>query len=247
MNKLLKKMSDKCDFYCLSFKNPERKSAMEHRFQKLGVDAFIHLGVGFDDERIAGRDLHDHSKRCWSFTYGHFDLIREFYFTSEKEYGIFCEDDIFIRKDFIQQLPKIIENFESMNLDLLLLGYLTPYTIDENYPGTHLKKQASDSSHPFSYYSFSDSIWGAQMYMLSKAQAGFLLSKYSPPYADLSINNSSMKPFNSDWTITKEGNRALIYPMIALEDGKTQYDDISQYILHQECHHTNYIKDLFYE
>ena len=103
-------MSDKCDFYCLSFQNPERKAAMENRFKNLGVDIFMYHGVTFDDERIAGRDLDHHTKRAWSFTCGHFDLIREFYFNTEKEYGIFCEDDIYIRKDFIVQLPKIIDN-----------------------------------------------------------------------------------------------------------------------------------------
>ena len=240
-------MAEKCGFYCLSYKNPERKAAMENRFKNLGVDVFMYDGVSLDDERIVGRDIHDHSKRCWSFTYGHFDLIREFYFNSEKEYGIFCEDDIYIRKDFIDHLPKIIENFEAMKLDLLLLGYLSQHTLNEKYPGMYLKETIVNDEHPFSYYTYPDSIWGAQMYMLSKMQASALLDKYSPPYADLSIGNSSMKSFNSDWTITKEGNRALIYPMFALEDGKTKYADQGQYILHQECHMAHYIKDLFYE
>jgi hypothetical protein len=240
-------MVEKCGFYCLSFQNPERKSAMEERFQKLGVEVFMYPGVTFDDERIFGRDIHHHTKRTWSFTYGHFDLIREFYFNSENEYGIFCEDDIFIRKDFIQHLPKLIENFEAMHLDLLLLGYLTQYTIDKNHHGIYPKGPSATEDHPFSYYNLPDSIWGAQMYMLSRNQAWELITKYSPPYADLTITNSSMIPFNSDWTITKEGNRALIFPMIALEDGKTQYIDGGQHNYHQECHHNNYVKDLFHE
>jgi hypothetical protein len=240
-------MTDKCGFYCLSFQNPERKAAMENRFEKLGVDIFMYPGVTFDDERIEGRILDHHTKRTWSFTYGHFDLIREFYFNSEKEYGVFCEDDIFIRKDFIEHLPKIINNFETMNLDLLLLGYLTQYTIDENHSGIYLKGPKSTSDHPFSYYNLPDFIWGAQMYMLSRKQAWELIGKYSPPYADISLTNHSMTPFNSDWTITKEGNRALLYPMIALEDGKTKYLDGGQHNYHQECHHNNYEPELFYE
>ena len=83
-------MVEKCGFYCLSFQNPERKSAMEERFQKLGVEVFMYPGVTFDDERIFGRDIHHHTKRTWSFTYGHFDLIREFYFNSEKVLFINC-------------------------------------------------------------------------------------------------------------------------------------------------------------
>jgi hypothetical protein len=240
-------MTDKCDFYCLSFQNPERKAAMENRFKNLGVDIFMYDGVTFDDERIAGRDLHPHIKRTWSFTYGHFDLIREFYFNSEKEYGVFCEDDIFIRKDFIQHLPRIITNFELLNLDMLLLGYLTEYPIDNNFPGFCQKGPSPNDEHPFSYFAFPDSIWGAQMYMLTKKQAGVLINKYAPPYADLSVANSSMTPFNSDWTITKEGNRALIYPMIAIEDGKTVYVDGGQQNYHQDCHKINYVDGLFYE
>jgi hypothetical protein len=242
-------MTEKCGLYCLSFQNPERKSAMENRFKNLGVDVFMYPGITFEDERIKGRELHEHTKRTWSFTYGHFDLIREFYFNSEMEYGIFCEDDVFIRKDFIEQLPQIIVNFEAMNLDLLLIGYLTTHKIDSQDSEFHLKEPnlISNENHPFTYHNYPDSIWGAQMYMLSRTQAYNLITKYSPPYADLAITNKSLKPFNSDWTITKEGNRAIIYPMIALEDGKTQYIDGGQYNYHQDCHNANYIKDTFYE
>jgi hypothetical protein len=83
--------------------------------------------------------------------------------------------------------------------------------------------------------------------MLTKKQAGTLINKYAPPYADLSIKNGAMTPFNSDWTITKEGNHALIYPMIAIEDGKTTYLDGGQQNYHQDCHRCNYVEGLFYE
>lgn len=152
-------MAENCGFYCLSFQNPERKNAMQNRFDQLGVDVFMYPGVTFDDERIAGRDIVPHVKRCWSFTYGHFDLLREFYFNSEKEYGIFCEDDIYIRKDLIEQLPKIIENFKELNLDLLLLGYLTTHVISKSLDEFNLKKE-SNSDHPFGYYNYPDSVWG---------------------------------------------------------------------------------------
>lgn len=240
-------MVEKCDFYCLSFQNEKRKTAMENRFKNLGIDAYIYEGVTFNDERIARRDLNAITKRVWSFTYGHFDIIREFYFNSEKEYGIFCEDDIIIRKDFAEQLPKIIENFEKMNLDMLLLGYLTQYMIDKNNCNFYLKGPDATEEHPFSYHNLPNFIWGAQMYLLSRKQAGELIHKYAPPYADLTLTNSSLNPFNSDWTITKEGNRALIFPMMAIEDGKTKYSDNGQQNFHDECHKNNYVEGLFYE
>ena len=32
-------------------------------------------------------------------------------------------------------------------------------------------------------------------------------------------------PFSADWSITKEGKRCIVYPMLAIEDGLTNYDD----------------------
>jgi len=240
-------MAEQCDFYCLSYKNPERKEAMENRFEKLGINIFIYPGVEFEDERIVGRKIQEQTKRTWSFTYGHFDNIREFYFNSDKKYGIFCEDDIFIRKDFIEHLPQIIKNIEKMKLDMLLLGYLFKEKIEHNNEGFYLKEPDSTEEHPFSYYNYPNSVWGAQMYMLTREQAGILVEKYSPPYADFSLENKTLTSFNADWTFTKDGNRALIYPMMAIEDGKTIYEDGGQHNFHIDCHKINYVKDLFYE
>jgi GR25 family glycosyltransferase involved in LPS biosynthesis len=227
---------ENCDFYCLSFNNPERKKAMENRFSNLGINAFFSDGVSFEDDRIKNSNGH---KRTLSFTYGHLDLIKEFYFNSEKDYGIICEDDIIIRKNLIEQMHFIVKNFKKMNLDLLLLGYLLNYKFNSY--------ESVNEEHPFNYYSYPDSIWGAQMYMISKKQAHYLIKTYSPPYAELTLSNTNLKPFNSDWIFTKEGKRALIYPLIAIEDGKTKYDNQSQQTFHDECFNFNYIKDTFYE
>jgi GR25 family glycosyltransferase involved in LPS biosynthesis len=215
-----------CDFYCLSFNNKERKEAMEERFNKLGISAFIYSGVSHDDPRIKDSKQ---DKRTLSFTYGHLDLINEFYFKSDKEYGIICEDDIIIRKDFTEQLPIIVKNFKDMKLDLLLLGCLLNCSIQE------YKMEENN------YYRYDDNIWGAQMYMITKKQAFYLIKKFSYPYCEK--NNS--KPFNSDWIFTKEGNRALIYPLMAIEDGKSKYEDHGQQVFHDECHMFNYIPGLF--
>jgi len=53
------------------------------------------------------------------------------------------------------------------------------------------------------------------------------------------------KPFSADWTITKDGNRALIFPMLAVEDGKTRNCDSGQDIFHQSCHLYNYNPETF--
>jgi GR25 family glycosyltransferase involved in LPS biosynthesis len=215
-----------CDFYCLSFNNKERKEAMEERFNKLGISAFIYSGVSYNDPRI--KDSKE-DKRILSFTYGHLDLINEFYFKSDKEYGIICEDDIIIRKDFTEKLPTIVKNFKDMKLDLLLLGCLLNCSIQE------------DKMEENNYYRYDDNIWGAQMYMITKKQAFYLIKKFSYPYCE----KHKSKPFNSDWIFTKEGNRALIYPLMAIEDGKSKYEDQGQQVFHDECHRFNYIPDLF--
>jgi len=231
---------EECDFYCLSYKNPERKQSMENRFKQLGINAFISDGVSFDDPRIKNSKGY---KRTLSFTFGHLDLIKDFYFLSDKEYGVICEDDIFIRKDFVKQLPIIIQNFKKMKLDVLLLGYLLNYNINFQLKETEFNKE----EHPFDYYSFPDNFWGAQSYIISKKHANYLIKKFSYPYSELSIENKKLKPFNADWCFTKEGNRALIYPPICIEDGKTIYEDSSQQIFHDSCHKFCYKENIFYD
>ena len=225
------------DIYCLSFNNPTRRTAMEYRFNQLGVKVCISEGVSVDDEKIRGRNMSDNEQKAWSIAYGHLSMMKEFYFNSNKPYGIFCEDDIYIRKDFLTQLPHCIVNFEERGLDTLLLGYLTCWDVSR-YP------KVSDE-HPFSYSPYDDNIWGTQMYMLSRNQAWYLINKYSPPYADLSRVNNDMKPFSADWVFTKEGNRALIYPPLVIEDGKTKYKDEGQQIFHDRCHVHSYVEGLF--
>ena len=119
-------MNSNYDIYCLSFKNPIRKSQMDDRFQELNLRYTFHEGVGMDDPRI----FNNGGGGCWCCMLGHIDMIKNFYENSEKEYGIFCEDDIYIHKDFCKVLPDIIKDFNLMNLDVLLLGYLTQFKIE---------------------------------------------------------------------------------------------------------------------
>jgi hypothetical protein len=43
-------------------------------------------------------------------------------------------------------------------------------------------------------------------------------------------------PFSADWTITQEGNRRIVYPMLAIEDGTGKYDDEGQAQMHALSH-----------
>ena len=89
------------------------------------------------------------------------------------------------------------------------------------------------------------------MYMLSKENAGKILEKYdqNSNYALKTLVDKSITPFSADWIITKDGNRALIYPCIAIENGDiniTQYDGCySQYNFHKICYEINYDPNIF--
>jgi GR25 family glycosyltransferase involved in LPS biosynthesis len=204
-----------CSFYCLSFNNIERKTQMKNRFTKLNLDVQFYDGVNMDDERISNVGGYG----SWSCMYGHLDMINKFLNETDKEYGVFCEDDIYIHKEFADDIPKIIHDFKTMNLDVLLLGYLIIHP-----PSTEKIIK--------NYYSYHDHLWGSQMYMISRSHAKNLIQKYYGDYAVQSLT-TNITPFSADWTITKDGNRAMVYPMYAVEDGKKQYEWNDQEVLHK--------------
>ncbi len=209
-----------CSFYCLSFNNIERKTHMKNRFTQLNLDVHFYDGVNNDDERISiplkNNDVG--IEGGWSCMYGHLDMINKFLNDTDKEYGVFCEDDVYIHKELANDIPKIIHDFKTMNLDVLLLGYLITY-----HPSTEKNIK--------NYYSYNDHLWGSQMYMISRSHAKNLIHKYYGDYAVQSLTEP-MTPFSADWTITKDGNRAIVYPMYAVEDGKKKYGWKDQENLH---------------
>lgn len=224
--------------YCLSFDNPERKLLMQNKFEQLALDYIIYNGVQLNDPRIHPLSY----KKCWSCMYGHLDMIKMFYNNSEIEYGIFCEDDIYIHKNIKHLMPQIITDFKYLNLDILLLGYLVPFQIKSHHNGFHLKDDKFNSSE-LKYHHFTDDTWGAQMYMLSKKSAQSILEKYDElsGYALNTLTDNTLCPFSADWTITKYGNRALITPCLAVEYGKCDNNSsYNQCLFHKRCNETHY-------
>lgn len=207
---------------CLNYNNPVRKESMTARFQQVGITDFTMFpGVPLSDPRI-NVSLDPHTQKSQSCMFGHLDMIRAFLDTSDKPFGIFCEDDIKMDANFIQRMDAVLHDFKHMNLDVLLLGYLFPRPIELLEPGKNV------------YHSYSPppaTIWGTQMYMLSREWARAIIAKYG--------NNDSSTlydPFSADWTITQEGNRRIVYPMLAIEDGTANYDDEGQAYLHALSH-----------
>jgi hypothetical protein len=238
------------EFYCLSLNNKERKESMKSRFTNLGINPKFYQGVSFNDKRISDRKIDDNVKRVWSCMYGHLDMIYYFYHNTDKEYGVFCEDDLLIHKDLKCFMPKIINDFKELNLDVLLLSYLIQTKINENLPGFKLKTSqnlnySNSMDSTYKYHNYQDQVWGTQMYMLSKKQAGILLNKYYTDYADRSIKDTNMVPFSADWLLTKDGNRSVIFPMVASEDNLTIYENHGQHNFHKTCFSINFDKDTF--
>ena len=169
--------NDLCAFYCLSYKNEERKTALKNRFSQLDINIEFYDGVEFDDPRLSiPLENKDCLKKSWSYTYGHFDMINKFITETDKEYGVFCEDDIYLDKNLANDIPGIVEDFKAMNLDVLLLGYLTTFKIEEYHHGFSIKNEFHNRTKK--YHNYPNDLWGAQMYMLSRTHAKTLLEKY---------------------------------------------------------------------
>lgn len=217
--------------YCLNF-NAARRRSMEDRFRAVNVECTMSPGVALTDARITSEC--PSTRRCHSCMLGHLDMIRDFLETSAAPYGVFCEDDILIDSEFDRRIQWIIRDFETQNLDVLLLGYLARADIKHctSYKGFRASMQSTHDAVTFRYFNYvPHSIWGTQMYMLSRPHARALLDKYGG--GPEGITNV---PFSADWTITQEGNHRIVYPMLAIEDGTTHYVDAGQASLHRASH-----------
>lgn len=237
-------LPDYCEVYTVAYNSPERAAQMTERFAKVGLPLNAHPGVQMDDPRLAfgGEDLS--AKRLASVFYGHLDNIAKFYDTG-KPFGLFCEDDVHIHKDLGKELPIIMGEFNAMKLDILLLGYMTTKTIEwwqQGYPLVY------DGAHaPYRYHRYPQDQWGIHLFMISRSYAKTLLEVYGPDYAANAYKDPSLTCCNPDWTLSKHTqNRALRYPMLAVEDGKGNYDHHGQGEFHRESHRKNYREGEFY-
>jgi GR25 family glycosyltransferase involved in LPS biosynthesis len=183
----------------------------------------------------------------------------QFFLNSDKQFGIFCEDDIVINRTLPQNLPYIMSECTEMGTECLLLGYMKTYKV-EGWMSGHETIRAFPG-RPYTYHAYPNDQWGVHLYMLSRSGAKKILDTYSynttnpsddtrnTSYADTNMNDPN-RPFSPDWTITKCPGlkRALISPMFACEDGRDTYDHYAhdgQYNFHMETFRFNYVPNLF--
>jgi hypothetical protein len=222
--------------YVVNYKNDERKQRMKYRFNQFNIEPIFPPGIDSTDERLSTAPV-GADKRVWSIMLQHLDAVRLFYEQTEQEHCIVCEDDIHISKNFLDNITFVIPKFEQLELDLLLLGFLLPFKIDMS---TCLHSQhfaIIDKIDNYTIHQYPIDLWGCQMYLISRKYAKYLLETFTVQYA---IENIGKIPYNPDWIITKNGNRAIIYPMIAVEEGVNVSQDQSQIGYHKLCHLVNY-------
>ena len=217
--------------YVINYNDDDRRERMITRFKTIGLYLHFVDPVTQNDERLE----HVVYKRTSSIMLQHLDSIRHFYNNTSASHCIVCEDDINISKYLTLDLPEILKHFDEQELDILLLGYLWPYSIEYNLHFPVLKENVSERNYNFCGYP--DDLWGSQMYIISRKYAKDLLDKFTIDYC---IEKDSTYPFNPDWTITKNGKRAIISPMIAVEEGDSKSDHHGQNEFHRQCHSTNY-------
>jgi len=217
------------DIYCLSYNKPARTVVMTDKLNQLKNSFEIYSGVGPADARMI------ENPGISSCMLGHMDMIAKFYNETTKEYGIFCEDDILIHKEFGEIMPKVITSAKNNNLDVVMIGYLMNYHIRPEKTFGHVKLVDVDD---YAFYSFHEQLWGAQMYLISRSYAKHLLETYDMEYARKSIQDPNMTPFSADWIITKKtARRALLYPPICIENGDVDhYEDYWQRTVHKQSY-----------
>ena len=286
----------------------KRTDEMAAKFQSVGVDpAAIHFydGVPFTDPRLQSANgvaklMHmakcnsssdfvpnDSITRSWSLCYGHLDMIRHYYDRTagmeSPPLGIFCEDDILLRRDFVPQMNRIVRDFHALKLDIMMLGYLCSFPIQPSNQFHRLEPESDTTT--FQYFRYPSDIWGTQMFMMTREHAGTLLANYEYGYVEYTIAHPNILPhFSADWILTKPvlatsslataslatsslataslataslatsslatsslatSSLALLYPPMAIEDGKARYDHGGQQRTRDMCFQLCYSEDVF--
>ena len=217
-------MNSAADFYCLNF-HPDRREQMVKKLDYFQIPIVFYDGVPSTDPRIKDVD-NPGVRRTASICYGHLDMLRHFVENSTKEYIVLMEDDILIKETFVEDITNAIDVVRTENLDILLIGFLchNPIHTYSNFPEFVTKYSCDD----FRVFGYPEETWGTQMYMVSRHHAERMVDKYSSGYLERSIAYPEMIPFSADWLLTKDGKRALLYPLRVIENGSMKYDDEGQ-------------------
>ena len=220
---------------------------MTQRFESVGLPFEFVEGIASDDPLISvdpetqkvARGMGRWSEMAWSCIHGHLKLIKRF-LASGRPLAVVCEDDVMLSQSIAQDLPRAVQAFESLNLDVMLLGYLTPDQLDQ--PGSATILQAEG----FTYHGYEFNVYGTQMYLISREYAEFVHRTYgiASGFGRRTLVEPGLLSFNADWIITKNGRRAQVYPLLAIEErgGGKSYNDPFQEYWHDHCHDSQVVR-----
>jgi hypothetical protein len=243
------------EIYVVNFHDDDRKNRMISRFASCDLSVNFVDPVYTSDPRIAAYDISDFERRSWTIFFQHQDSVRHFYEKTSADYCIVCEDDVYISRTLKTDLQEVMCGFREHGFDILLLGYLWPYSLenDDNpyfprisssFPtgNTHQESSVGNGKKIF-YRKYPDDLWGAHMYMVSREHAGKMLERYTPEYAFSCVGTPH--PFCTDWQFTKWGNRALVVPMLGIEEGEVKTDHQGQADFHRWCCDAHYSEEKY--
>ena len=228
---------DNVGFYCLSVPGSDRYNRMKTRFEHESIEVSFVPVLAETDPRLHGLT----GPSAASGAFGHLDMMRAF-LESDKEFGVFCEDDVHLRRGIREFIPELTMKFRRHKLEILLIGYLFPKQIRtvNMYYDTSFEGQFNvPIDENILMFRHIDRLWGAQMYMLDRKKAQYFLDKYGEDYYLRTKIDSSLKPFSADYLFTKDGVRAAIYPMMGVEESYTINHSV-QNIYHTESHSEHY-------
>jgi len=218
--------------YIINCHNESRKKRMIDRFKHVDLmptfNCFTDIS-GIEQKYHMTLTIHD------KVMLSHMNCIKKFY-ESNKPLGIICEDDIYIHKTLDKEIEKVTTFITNNQYDILLLGYLLNYKPPYHY------HNLITSFDKYKVYDYNNQLWGLQMYMITRKHAKYLLDNFPIQWKF----DNPKKAWASDWIISKNGKRAMIYPMLAVEEGDRICDnDSSQKRYHRECNRIQYNSKIY--
>jgi len=218
--------------YIINCRNESRKKRMIDRFKHVDLmptfNCFTDIS-GIEQKYHMTLTIHD------KVMLSHMNCIKKFY-ESNKPLGIICEDDIYIHKTLDKEIEKVTTFITNNQYDILLLGYLLNYKPPYHY------HNLITSFDKYKVYDYNDELWGLQMYMITRKYAKYLLDNFPIQWKF----DNPKKAWASDWIISKNGKRAMIYPMLAVEEGdRIRDNDSGQKRYHRECNKIQYNSKIY--
>lgn len=217
---------------------------MMHKFEKLGWHVRMMEGVDVQDSVRAPstQQISEAIPKCrwdphaWSVMQGHMCMLETYVQEGTAPYVLIMEDDILIRRDVNDHLPKIMHDFDLCGLDLLMLGYLTPEPVHIMHTKYPIINQV------FTLHTYPFNVYGTQMYVLTRSHAEWLVRNFGYESGWHQSVLPTSQSYAADWLITKTGKTACVYPMLAVEQsgGGTSYKDQEQTEFHDLCHTSQY-------